>query len=191
MILNAPKDLYRMLIVRREDSDMLLTEMRIRAIVREFLSEAMGHTQGYADPMQEGSSPNVSDSQFLQMIASRINKVAGVKATVGVADTEEDDTAPAIRFTGSDKSKPIVTTRIGKDSVAGVYKSVSEFNKVLTNAVRDVQSELKKMYKDVASEDVPDFVADSVGEFMSTLRMENESPARASEVVLVVAISRG
>ena len=180
-----------MLIVRREDSDMLLTEMRIRAIVREFLSEAMGHTRGYADPMQEGSSPNVSDSQFLQMIASRINKVAGVKATVGVADTEEDDTAPAIRFTGSDKSKPIVTARIGKDSVAGVYKSVSEFNKVLTNAVRDVQSELKKMYKDVASEDVPDFVADSVGEFMSTLRMENESPARASEVVLVVAISRG
>ena len=170
---------------------MLLNESKIRALVREMLMETMGRSMGYADPMQEGSNPGVSDNQFLQMIASRINKLADVKATVGVADTEEDDTAPAIRFTGSDKSKPVVTTRIGKDSVAGVYKSVSEFNKVLNNAVKDVQRELKKMYKDVDSEDVPDFVADSVDEFMSTLRMENESPARPSDVVLVVNIARG
>ncbi len=170
---------------------MLLNESKIRALVREMLMESMGHSMGYADPMQEGSSPNVSDNQFLQMIASRTNKLAGVKATVGVADTEEDDTAPAIRFTGSDKSKPIVTARIGKDSVTGVYKSVSEFNKVLSNAVKDVQGELKKMYKDVAREDVPDFVTEDTGEFMSTLMMENESPARPSEVVLVVAMSRG
>jgi hypothetical protein len=145
---------------------MLLNESKIRALVREMLMETMGRSMGYADPMQEGDS--FADSanakkKFYGDVAKILEKQKGVSASVATIDTEEDDQAVGLKIKSkSGSGSPIVTHKIGKKSVPGIFKSED----ALYSAAKSAVIEARKLYKDVPKEQRGEYLEGDVEEFL-------------------------